>query len=323
MEIAVAERPRLAAWAPYMTCYTAAVCSWLSARTERWWRPVLSGGPVLALTADRGGWRFDHTARPLAAVAGLGLRESDDTGEFLTGVDAALDAGPVVVAGDVFRLPWQQGHDRWHAPHWFVLARENGRLVLDDALALTAETGRQKACRVDVTHAELAALGLALPVGDPVFERRERSAIGRPVLLGARHRWLVADAGITVHEPAVDLRGAEACEALADRFDKDGDDPGIYAYADDLWQAMRHRELVVAAAEADSALLSTAAREHWQSAVAAWRALPALLMHAKLRSGTGSATAGSAVATLLRRLGRYEDQHLIDCSEAERTDAPC
>ena len=83
------------------------------------------------------------------------------------------------------------------------------------------------------------------------------------------------------------LVGPDAINGLAIRFRMAPPDDPIHRQADDLWQALRQRELVVAAAEADPELVPPAVRDHWRRAVAGWRRIVPPLMQARSRAGSG------------------------------------
>src|SRR5579859_5130784 len=69
----------LSSWAATLSCYTAALAVWLAQRCEQRWRPLLAGGPVLAVTpAADGLLRFEHHARPPLQSLGLTVRQADD-----------------------------------------------------------------------------------------------------------------------------------------------------------------------------------------------------------------------------------------------------
>lgn len=311
----------LAAWSGSLTCYTAAVGDWLSDRVTSWWRPLLNGGPYLGLVPVGDRWRFDHTPRPLAPAAGLALHHGADPDEFVAALRGTVAAQPsVVVAGDVYHLPWQRGHQRWHAPHWFVLRPAGERWRVTDSLAMTTQAGPQPARAVELTTGELTRCAQALPAGDPVFELRERSVLGTDRTgLGATYRWLSGAAPDAADRPPVASAaqsGAAACDALAELLARHGHRPSTYEVADDLWQAVRQRELLVAAGEVDPELLPPVGRAHWFGALGRWRALPPLLLHARLRAQDGVADPAAGAVELLRELARYEGRHLVPEADA-------
>jgi hypothetical protein len=107
------------------------------------------------------------------------------------------------------------------------------------------------------------------------------------------------------------VQGAAACRTLADHYDSAGHIPQSYAQAEDLWQAVRQRELAAAAAEDESMPIGVEGRLHWRAAVAEWRRIPALLLHARLRAQAGTADPARHLSAALRRVADYEDQFLF------------
>lgn len=311
---------QLEGWGGHLTCFTAALGTWLAGRESRWWRPLLEGGPSLAIRHEGDHWLFAHSLRPWMPALGLRFQASDSWDEAQEALQAEMEAqGSVIVAADVWGLPWHGGYQQRHAPHWIVLRSDERGHFIEDPLEMMTLEGLQSGQCVDI---ELAACGATLralcPV-DPVFELRELSIAGsHPLATQMRYRWLQCVTAKAEDYPAGMLEGADACNALAEHFDAHGTAPEAYAQADDLWQALRQRELAIAAAESDAELMSTAAREHWETATEGWRRIPPLLMHASLRAQSGDAEPARLLSAELRRLAAFEGRHTIQI-ETEKT----
>lgn len=308
--------PRLAEWGEQFSCYTAALATRIVHDERRWWRPLLAGGPVLAVTRQpTGAWRFDHAPRPWLPELGLRVQSSADWPTARAALEAALEAGPpVVVAGDVFHLPWQQGHRRRHASHWVTIQRHGDTLTVDDPLVFLTEDGPQAPYRGTLTLDEIALVGRALPAGDEIAWLRERSVIaGGDLGEGAAYRWLAPSDNESRPPAAAPERlvGPDALHALADDMLSAGTDAPILRQLDDMWQALRHRELAAKAAARDPEFFdgSDAAARHWQEAVEAWRELPILMRYAQIQAAAGITRAGGQVAEVLRGLAPWEGRH--------------
>jgi hypothetical protein len=309
--------PRLSDWGEQFSCYSAALATRLIRDRPRWWRPLLADGPMLAVTRQpTGAWRFDHAPRPWVPELGLRIQSSDDWATARAALEAALEAGPpVVVAGDVFNLPWQHGYRRRHASHWVAIQRCGDALSLDDPLTFLTEDGPQAAYRATLTLDELASLAQALPAGDEIGWLRERSVIGEGDLgEGRMYRWLAASDDGWQPPEQVDERlvGPDALEAVADDLLSARGDAPILRQLDDLWQALRHRELAVKVAARDPDFFggSDVAARHWQEAVEIWRQVPILMRYAQMQSAAGIARAGEQVAEALLRLTAWEGRNL-------------
>lgn len=318
-ELTVPEWPSSAAvadvsfFASAFSCYTAALAVWLGRRQHRWWRPLLAGGPVLAVTPAAGGlMRFEHHSRPPLEALGLTAAYASEWATAQAAHQAALArSGALIVCGDVYNLPWQRGHRHWHAPHWFtILARKDG-LVVVDPLAMSTPAGPQLPSLVPVDPVQIALWSSAPPCYAPVHRLRELSIAGdEPTGLAARYRWLATSARPrTGQRDPARLTGADAVLALATRFGRARPDDPIHDQADDLWQALRQRELVIAAAKVDPELVDPAAADHWQRAIVGWRRIPAALMHAKLRREAGLPVDFGRLADALMSVAAFEGRH--------------
>jgi hypothetical protein len=301
----------LSRWGEVLSCYTAALAVWLAVREDRWWRPLLAGGPVLAVTPDADGLlRFEHHRRPPLAALGLTVRYTDYWAAAHAAYQAELArSGALIVCGDVHNLPWQRGHRRWHASHWFTVVRHDHDWLVDDPLAMSTLAGPQQPSRTPVRPGQLARWSLAPPAYSPVQRLREWSMAGyEPPGLDARYRWLTAGEVPGSERPAdpARLAGADAVTALADRLRVGSTGDPVYRQADDLWQALRQRELLVAAAEVDADLLPPAAAEQWRRAIAGWRRIPPVLMHARLRAEAGLPVDRARVADTMLAVAPFE-----------------
>jgi len=323
-------RGGLGEWGEKLTCYTAALADWLAPEQRAWWRPLLAGGPTLRIEpAGDGLYKFAHHWRAPAPSLGLALSVAGSWAEAGPALeDVAARHGKVVIAGDGFRLPWQRAWRRRHVPHWFVLRRLGDReWYVDDPLTLVNDLGRQEPAAVVLDPEQLPEACRALPPGSAVLSLREAAALGRddPVI-GPAYRWLsptgvggdtrplATAAEHAGHDPAAALR--ELAAAFASR----GSDPAAYRQVDDLWQALRQRELAAAALAAERAAQPCAADgpdpDAWAEAAQAWRRLLLLLFHARLAAESGDAgdRAGAVVARALSQLadieGSLADQRL-------------
>ena len=307
-----ATRPLLAEWGERFHCYSAALATWIAQSETRWWRPLLAGGPELGATRQAGGvWRLDHSPRPWLPALGLSVRSASAWPEARDKLAADLDAGPVILAGDMFVLPWQLEHGSRHAPHWTTVYREGGDLVVDDPLILINEAGTQQPYRGVFALDDFSEIGTALPAGNEIYWLRERSVIGaQDPAEGAAYRWLAA--GRTAADERYDdpgrLTGPDALQALADDLEEHGGESALLRQADDLWSALRLRELAAAAAEQDPEFfdIGAAEAERRLEALAVWRDLPVLLAHARIRAATGNPRATAGAVETLRELAELE-----------------
>ncbi|MGW4845118.1 hypothetical protein [Nocardia brasiliensis] len=297
-----------------LTCFTAALASALLARGEtRWWRPLLAGGPTLAVTpAEQDLLLFEHDdAAPLPAL-GFGVHGDDDWATAYHALEEQVAAhGSVVLLADIFHLPWQHGYQKWHAPHWLAIVATVDGWVVEDPLTMTTELGPQAGQRVPVlSAAELREWSVSLGPGDTVALLREQAMAGTAqIQVGRTYRWLQTRPAALRTPRADRLVGADALVALASRY-QFASTPDDFTQIDDLWQALRQRELLLWAAEFDDEVLDDAGREHWERAVARWRKLPPLLMHARMRAAAGGTVQTARIAETLLALAEYEGKHL-------------
>lgn len=188
-------------------------------------------------------------------------------------------------------------------------------VVLDDPLIFLTEHGTQRPHRATLGVDELALVGRAFPAGNQIAWLRERSVIGDgDPGEGAAYRWLAPAAAMCRQAtPAPDrLVGAAALNALADEVADDAVRAPMLAQADDLWQALRQRELAARVAGIDPELFGAGrgAARHWAAAVLGWRELPVLLRYAKVQADAGNSRAGPQLADVLRSLATREGRYL-------------
>jgi hypothetical protein len=313
----------LSSWGDTFSCYTAALAVWLAGRQDRWWRPLLAGGPILAITpAADGLLRFEHHPRPLLETLRLTVRHADNwTAAHAAQRTELAEQGALIVCGDVYNLPWQRGHRRWHVPHWFTIIQHDRRWLIIDPLAMNTPAGPQRPSQVPVDPAQIALWSSAPPSYPPAHRLRELSMAGYgPPGPGARYRWLEsAWAPRTGQRDPGRLGGSAAVNALAARFRTARHDDPIHHQADDLWQALRQRELLIAAAEVDPGLVHPAALDHWRRAVIGWRRIPPALMHARLRGQAGLPIDRDRLADALVTVAAFEGRcQLTDETVAAR-----
>ncbi|WP_280404942.1 hypothetical protein [Nocardia brasiliensis] len=297
-----------------LTCFTAALASALLARGEtRWWRPLLAGGPTLAVTpAEQDLLLFEHDATAPLPALGFAVHGDDDWATAYHALEEQVAAhGSVVLLADIFHLPWQHGYQKWHAPHWLAIVATVDGWVVEDPLTMTTELGLQAGQRVPVlSAAELREWSVSLGPGDTVALLREQAMAGTSqIQVGRTYRWLQTGPAALLAPRADRLVGADALVALASRY-QFASTPDDFTQLDDLWQALRQRELLLWAAEFDDEVLDDAGREHWERAVALWRKLPPLLMHARMRAAAGGTVQTARIAENLLALAEYEGKHL-------------
>ncbi|GAA5090732.1 BtrH N-terminal domain-containing protein [Nocardia iowensis] len=297
-----------------LTCFTAALASALVARgVNRWWRPLLAGGPTLAVSpAEDDLLLFEHDGTPPLPALGLRVNGADDWATAYHALEEQVaEHGSVVLLADIFHLPWQRGHQRWHAPHWLAIVETIDGWLVEDPLTMTTELGPQTGQRVPVlSAAELRGWSTGLGAGDTVALLREQAMAGsRDIHIGRTYRWLEAQPSEPSPPREGRLVGADALVALASRY-QFASTPDDFTQLDDLWQALRQRELLLWAAEFDPEVLDAAGRDHWERAVAQWRKLPPLLMHARMRAAAGGTVQTGLIAETLLSLAEYEGKHL-------------
>jgi hypothetical protein len=290
-------------WGPALTCYTSALGVYLAADDNRWWRLLAGGGPYLSVSRGPAGLlQFQHHPSPPALLLGLRARGADDWGAAWAGISDELDAvGRVIVAADGWHVPWLTAHGRKHGPHWFVLARHDGGYVVDDPLDHVDDRGRQFPVRVHLDEADLRRCCRALADPPPHLVLREEATLGSSAsAFGSAYRWLVAGERVLGKPEAPARHGALE---LADWFERGAAGLDSYRQADDIWQALRQRELLVRVLEIEGRLgelVGLPPPEPWQRVTELWRRLPPLLVHAQLLARTGARpdTAKALVDTL-------------------------
>lgn len=351
-----------------LTCFTAALASALAARGEtRWWRPLLADGPFLAVTPAAALLRFEHHATPPLPALGLRVTGDNDWDTAHSAISAQIaEHGVAVILADTYRLPWQRGHRRLHAPHWLAIV-DDGGWVAEDPLAMTTEYGPQQGTRVHIPDpGKLRTWAVSLGATDRALTLREEAMAGSTDVAAHRtYRWLEADPAQARHTPqgaslerpqsrfgshhdplraqlehlplapqthqpthqpsprpfglgseglkptgqmSADrdrLSGPDALRALAARY-RFARTEADFDQIDDLWQALRQRELLLWAADHDPGLLDEAGRAHWEHAVGRWRTLPPLLLHARMRIASGTSTDTGRIAETLSELAELE-----------------
>ncbi|WP_280391996.1 hypothetical protein, partial [Nocardia brasiliensis] len=248
---------------------------------------------------------------PLPAL-GFAVHGDDDWATAYHALEEQVAAhGSVVLLADIFHLPWQHGYQKWHAPHWLAIVATVDGWVVEDPLTMTTELGLQAGQRVPVlSAAELREWSVSLGPGDTVALLREQAIAGTSqIQVGRTYRWLQTGPAALIAPRADRLVGVDALVALASRY-QFASTPDDFTQLDDLWQALRQRELLLWAAEFDDEVLDDAGREHWERAVALWRKLPPLLMHARMRAAAGGTVQTARIAENLLALAEYEGKHL-------------
>lgn len=308
----------LASWGKTLTCYTSALGTWLSFASTHWWRPLATGGPFLAVECAGELLAFEHHPRPLCPVLGLALRTAPAWEQAEADLLLELrDAGRVLVAGDSSALPWHPAYGKAHAPHWFVLTQDaKGALFAEDPLSLVGEWGPQEPTRIRVEERELPRLCVALPKGSRIHALRERAVLGTDdPELGAAYRWLTRTQAAPEGGPEASCCASPvALRMLASRLAERVGEPDAYAQADDIWQALRQRELTFAALTQERLLGSGVPDpRQWQDSLDLWRTLPPLLMHARMLARAGrTGRSATAIPDTLQRIAHAEES----CADA-------
>lgn len=297
-----------------LTCFTAALASALVARGEtRWWRPLLAGGPTLSVSpAEDDLLLFEHDATPPLPALGLRVNGDDDWATAYHALEEQVaEHGSVVLLADIFHLPWQHGYQRWHAPHWLAVVETVEGWVIEDPLTMTTELGKQTGQRIPVlAAAELREWSVGLGQDHTVALLRERAMAGSTAIhTGKTYRWLESHPVAPLSPREDRLVGADALIALASRY-QFASTAADFTQLDDLWQALRQRELLLWASDLDADLLDAAGREHWERALTQWRKLPPLLMHARMRAAAGGTVQTAHIAETLLSLAEFEGKHL-------------
>jgi hypothetical protein len=309
MSLTEARWAELVSYSDTFTCYSAAMATWGAVGGD--WQDLVNPGLAIVVT-DAGDGIFGFAYFPPSLRASLGLERAgaDDADDAVAGVLAELDrSGRVIVAGDGFRLPWHVAHERRHVPHWYVLVRGDG-LVIVDAFAARNELGVQVVTRQPVAPDDLPDLLLALPPDDPVLRLREVLAFGDDTspLPWHPYQWFVQAPVPATRAPA-GASGPDALRRLARHFRERGQDPKAYVQADDIWSIGRHRALLLRRAEELAETkpeLREWIAEHGAPLARRWGHVAPLLMQATLALRSGR-PASSSVADVLDELADRED----------------
>ena len=305
-----------ASWGTVLNCYTSALGVYLAVDDDRWWRLLADGAPYLRISpATEDLLRFEHHPRPPAALAGLRAQGADDWDETWVGIHDELDAaGRVIIAADAWNVPWLTSYRKRHVPHWFVLAREGDGYVVDDPLELIDLQGSQSPVRVCLDDDGVRQCSGALIAPAPHLVLREEAVLGdHASQLGRAHRWLVRRESPGA-EPSSTWQAPVERHGLLDiveRFERDPTNPASYLQADDIWQALRQRELlirVLGIEEELGELGGLPAREPWERVTELWRDLPPLLWRAQLLASHGREDGLDALAGALRAVAAAESQ---------------
>ena len=300
----------LSNWASTFSCYTAALAVWLAVRRKDWWRPLLAGTPTLVIRpATDGLMRFEHHPRPPLEMLGLQVRYSDDWPAACAGLHTELaERGAVIICGDTYRLPWQRGYRRRHAPHWFTVLRHGADLLVDDPLEMRTEDGPQAPYRAAITPGALAEWSAGPVRYRPAQRLRELSAAGaEPLGIGARYRWMSAGTPLAAGEAGTEaLTGPASIRALAEHCRRHGLEVLATEQSDDLWQALRQRELFLAAARHDPDLVAPDVRAHWRAAIEVWRRVPPVLFHTRLCLRRAMPIDRQRVAAVIEAVAAFE-----------------
>ncbi|MCM6778629.1 hypothetical protein NDR87_34630 [Nocardia sp. CDC159] len=298
-----------------LTCFTAALAGALTARgDQRWWRPLLSEGPYLAVSPAEGELlRFEH--HPAAPLPTLGLRiaGSDDWDCAYAALAEQISRhGAVVLLADYFNLPWQRAHGKLHGTHWLAIVDRGNGWVIEDPLEFATDLGPQVGSSIAIPDpVELRSWATSLGDNHPASALREQAMAGHAdIALDRAYRWLEVDPDpLVTPAPEGRLVGKDALLALAARY-RFARTPADFAQSEDLWQTMRQRETLLWAAGHDPEVLDEGGRAHWERAVARWQALTPLLLHARLRAEHGGTVNTGLIAETLTELADFEDEHL-------------
>lgn len=294
------------------TCYSAAIAVWTAAADEAWPAIVNPGLHLTVTDTSNGIFGFAHLPPTLRADLGLMRTGTADPQEAVEGVLAEITrTGRTIVAGDGFRLPWQAGYERRHAPHWYVLQEApEGLEVLDPFTALN-DLGQQAVTRRPVPQDDLPQLLLALPQEDPVFRLREVFAFGDDTTPSQwhQHQWFVHGAVDDIRKPA-GAEGPEAVRRLAAHFRERGQDIDAYRQADDIWSIARHRSFLCRVVEETMLVREDDVIADWLEVHATplakrWGHVSPLLMQATLTLESGR-PASTSVADTLDELAERE-----------------
>jgi hypothetical protein len=288
----------LTAYSETYTCYSAAVATWAAGRDEDWAR-LVNPGLWLSVTEEADGlFGFVHFPPGLRSLTTLTRRAADEPQDAIEGVLEELSAtGRVIIAGDGFQLPWHVAHQRKHVPHWYVLTAE---MNVVDPFACRNELGTQLAHQGILDREAIEPLLRALPGDDPVYELRERFALGDD--MGARgahgYQWFVANQADGGHSPA-GVSGPDAIKRLSQHFRERGQEQSAYGQADDIWSIARHRAFLCRYAQELGGPDAIAWLEDHGTALAKrWAHMAPLIMQATLALGAGRSASASVPDTL-------------------------
>lgn len=297
-------------WADTFSCYTAPLAVWLATQREDWWRPLLAGTPTLAIEQMKGGLvRFGHHPQPLLRSLQLEVSSATDTTQARSLLTAEIaEKKAVVICGDSFELPWQLGYRRWHTPHWFTVVSVDGHLFIDDPLRMHTTLGLQQPHQQPVTLEELLAWARGTKEYTPTQWLRETSLVGSNEHgIGSPYRWLRhAESPLRDNFLKWDATGAAALRALAEDVRGEGAENLVTHHGEDLWQALRQREMLILAGEREPESVPTRVLKHWQNAITMWRRIPPLLMEARMCLDEGIPVRAARLADSLDAVSEFE-----------------
>ncbi|MBF6327044.1 hypothetical protein [Nocardia transvalensis] len=314
-----------------LSCFTAALATALEARGEAdWWRALLSEGPFLAVAPAGDHLRFEHHATAPLPALGLRITGSDDWDTAYAALSEQISRhGVVVLLADYFNLPWQRAYKQLHGTHWLAIVDAGDGWLIEDPLDFATDLGPQSGSRVPVPDpSALRSWAVGLGKHHPVSTLREEAMAGTAdIAADSTYRWLApaestpGPGNDNTHEPTPlpssgRLSGSDALLALAARY-RFARTAADFEQIDDLWQALRQRETLLWAAQQDRELLDDAGLVHWERAVARWRALPPLLLHARLRAANGGTVNTGLIAETLTELADFEGKHLAYAARAK------
>ncbi|KAA0022366.1 hypothetical protein [Antrihabitans cavernicola] len=182
---------------------------------------------------------------------------------------------------------------------------------------MTTELGPQRGQCIPVdSEADLSAWSKSLETDATVLRLREEAMVGsNEATIGVTYRWLEFGAALAhAPLPVGRMSGADAMMTLARHFEV-ASKATDFLQVDDLWQALRQRELLVWSAGHDSELLGVSEREHWEHATQLWRGLPLQLMRARMRAESGKKVDTALIVDTLEALSEYEGKHLTSVPE--------
>jgi hypothetical protein len=178
--------------------------------------------------------------------------------------------------------------------------------------------GRRGGQRKPVKHDSLSA--------QPAHDASQQAGVGRVAAdqadpVGPEFRAQLLRRSVEGGPSASRCAPSSALRTLAARLAERAGAPDAYAQADDIWQALRQREFIVAALTQER-LIGTDVPDprQWQESLNLWRTLPPLMMHARMLARAGrTARSATAIPDTLRRIADAEER----CADAAFPALPC